>query len=592
MSGASYPMALIRLGLSCNNACLFCHSRGSGNRAADLSTARAREKIRAAARAGAKTAVFSGGEPTIRKDIIALCEYAAGLGLDSGLITNGRMLVYKDFVHRLAAAGLTYILISIHGADARTHDRLVGAKAFAQTMKGLENIARLPLRITVNTVLTRLNRDTPPGLAEILGSLSPIHYKISLPEPRGALLADKNLVLPMGEASSLAHAFTRALSQVRGISFGFDGFTPCTLENFLSLNDDFHTHGFCLVSEPGEQRFFPPDHGDRVFAGSCNACSVQNICPGIYAKYLEWFPETSLSPIVKPVSNSVHFHIQSTSGLKSGRRICRSEIMRQPMPARRIAVKSNNKIFLYNTQEKETDTEELLKLKQEQVFRFDSSSPEPYPRNLKKMKLWHECSGCERLMCCPGLYVSSGERPHATALKKEKALLRHAKGRILDIGCGNVPFLTEFKKIMTKKQISLYVGIDPQPVSDFPCEKGFTLIQSAIENFEWPEKPFDTVFLFRSWNHLENLELAMTAIHQATRPGSLLMITEDRRHIELHSNPPEEPGEKQGPCFQHYRNHSFQQAVAVIEHSGFVCSPVSTSDRVLSNHWIISATRK
>jgi pyruvate-formate lyase-activating enzyme len=588
-----YPKALIRLGVACNNACFFCHKRTDGAGFADLDTDAVMARIRVAASAGAAMVVFSGGEPTIRKDIIALCEYAREIGLESGLITNGRMFYYRSFTERLAAVGVKYVLISILGADAATHNQIVGQDAFLQTQKGLENIARLPVRIVVNTVLTKLNANAPILIAKILEGVAPVHYKISLPEPKGSILSNRDTVFPPKEAAAHARLIAQALSKTSGITFGFDGFTPCLLDNFFLLNDDFHTHGFRMVSEPGETRFYPPDNGDRAFLPACGICSVRHVCPGIYSKYLEWFPETSLPPIVKPVSNSIRFSLLSRHKLKPGEEACRSIPMPQPMPARRAAVKAGSELLLYKTDEIETDTEELRRMKLESVYRFNPARPDDYPGNLKKMRLSRKCAGCTRSVCCPGLFVPSGERPYADAAAREVGLLRLAKGRTLEIGGGGT-FFKRFKQLLLDKQISLYVGIDPQPRSDPPIgdEKGFVFIKTALEKFQWREKPFDTVFLFRSWRHLKDIEECMAVICSVTKRGSLIVITEDCRHIELYDDPKGASGADGKQIFEHYRNHTPEQASNVLERFGFDPVKISPAEKNTANHWTLTAKRK
>ena len=89
--------ALLKVGYTCNNSCGFCHA--SEHRAhGDLTTAQLRRKIARCAAAGYDTVVLSGGEPTIRGDLVALAGYARDHGLDFGLVTNGRMLSYAPLL--------------------------------------------------------------------------------------------------------------------------------------------------------------------------------------------------------------------------------------------------------------------------------------------------------------------------------------------------------------------------------------------------------------------------------------------------------------------------------------------------------------
>ena len=84
---------------------------------------------------------FDGGEPTLNPELVPLIRYARRLGYDRiNVTTNGRLCAYPEFATRLVRSGLTTLLFSIHGADARTHAAQVGvAEAFEQSTDGIRN---------------------------------------------------------------------------------------------------------------------------------------------------------------------------------------------------------------------------------------------------------------------------------------------------------------------------------------------------------------------------------------------------------------------------------------------------------------------
>src|SRR5690606_16106114 len=66
-----------------------------------------------------------------------------------------------EFARKLVRSGLTTLLFSVHGANARTHAQQVGvAEAFEQTLGGIRNCvaARPPdVELGVNITLTKSN---------------------------------------------------------------------------------------------------------------------------------------------------------------------------------------------------------------------------------------------------------------------------------------------------------------------------------------------------------------------------------------------------------------------------------------------------
>jgi hypothetical protein len=57
--------------------------------------------------------IFTGGEPTLRPDLIDLVRYAQGLGQVTGLLTDGNRLAETEFLHKLLDAGLDHILMTL-----------------------------------------------------------------------------------------------------------------------------------------------------------------------------------------------------------------------------------------------------------------------------------------------------------------------------------------------------------------------------------------------------------------------------------------------------------------------------------------------
>ena len=80
----------------------------------NIPTAQVKQDLELARKNGAEKIVFTGGEPTIRKDILNLVAYAKKIGFsDILIITNGRMCSYPEFMDKLVANGLTSLCFSL-----------------------------------------------------------------------------------------------------------------------------------------------------------------------------------------------------------------------------------------------------------------------------------------------------------------------------------------------------------------------------------------------------------------------------------------------------------------------------------------------
>lgn len=162
--------AKIILGFKCNNNCLFCYEK-TKRHLPDKTTTELKKEISAASKRGFLQVHFIGGEPTIRPDIFELIKYAKYSGFNSVMITsNGRMFAYQDFVNKIVESGISQIVVSLHGHNARLHDKLTGSKgSFGQLIAGLENFKRMEFKnVGVNITIVKQNYRYLPAIAKML----------------------------------------------------------------------------------------------------------------------------------------------------------------------------------------------------------------------------------------------------------------------------------------------------------------------------------------------------------------------------------------------------------------------------------------
>ncbi len=61
--------------------------------------------------------VFTGGEPTLRPDLVDLIKFAEEIGLVTGLLTDGTRLTDSDYLHNLLSSGLDHIMIVLNPSN-------------------------------------------------------------------------------------------------------------------------------------------------------------------------------------------------------------------------------------------------------------------------------------------------------------------------------------------------------------------------------------------------------------------------------------------------------------------------------------------
>jgi len=153
----------IALTYSCQNRCEFCYASSPyrGNEKNEMSTDDVKtiiEKIHGEAHV--PTISFTGGEPTLRKDLPELVEYASKLGMRTNLITNGIRCGDNSLVADLKKAGLNSAQVSLESHDRDIHNRVVGNKnAYDNVVQGIHNLKVAGIYTHTNTTICHGNMD-------------------------------------------------------------------------------------------------------------------------------------------------------------------------------------------------------------------------------------------------------------------------------------------------------------------------------------------------------------------------------------------------------------------------------------------------
>jgi len=179
----------------CNLRCVHCYSASVDAPGTDeLSTAEAMEMIDDLAGSGVKVLLLSGGEPTMRDDLIGLVERAAARSLRVALSSNG-VAITPRMAQRLAAAGLTYAGISLDGVGA-ANDRFRGQSgAYERALAGLASCRDAGIRVGLRFTMTTSNVSQIPAIFELLASenIPRVCFYHLVPAGRGTQLSGQAL---------------------------------------------------------------------------------------------------------------------------------------------------------------------------------------------------------------------------------------------------------------------------------------------------------------------------------------------------------------------------------------------------------------
>ena len=135
-----HPSAPYRMDLAvtyrCNNDCPHCYN-ARVRTYPELDTKDWKKIIDQLWQINVPHLIFTGGEPTLREDLVDLIAYAEEKGQITGLNTNGRRLQDRIYLQSLIDAGLDHVQITLESHNPEIHDQMVNSKgAWSQTTTG------------------------------------------------------------------------------------------------------------------------------------------------------------------------------------------------------------------------------------------------------------------------------------------------------------------------------------------------------------------------------------------------------------------------------------------------------------------------
>ncbi len=290
----------IKVGFACNNRCLFCVQGDKRVRFAPKPTEALREVLRVE-RSRVRAVVFTGGEPTLRKDLPDLVAYARDLGYQTIQIqTNGRMFAHRGYALRLIECGANEFSPALHGHAPALHDYLTSAPgAFTQTVAGIRILKSLGQLVLTNTVVTRSNYRHLPEIARLLVSLGADQFQLAFVHPVGTAGTEFGRVVPRME---LAAPYLVAALQV-GLAAGrrvmteavpaciLPGYEHCVAEKSIPRTAIFDAEA--TIADYTQYR---RDEG-KLRGPDCPRCSHFAECEGPWREYPQRYGWSEFRPV-------------------------------------------------------------------------------------------------------------------------------------------------------------------------------------------------------------------------------------------------------------------------------------------------------
>ncbi len=152
----------------CNLKCVHCYAQSEDRDYADeMSTGEAKSMIDDLAAFGAPVLLFSGGEPTLRRDLVELMQHAKDRRMRVVISTNGTQIT-PEKARQYAEVGLSYVGVSLDGGR-ETHDRFRGIPgSFDKAIEGIRNSKAAGIKVGLRMTVNKRNWQDIPEIFEVM----------------------------------------------------------------------------------------------------------------------------------------------------------------------------------------------------------------------------------------------------------------------------------------------------------------------------------------------------------------------------------------------------------------------------------------
>lgn len=207
LDGQGNPVwLLLELTYKCPLKCAFCSNPTDFDELDnELTTTEWKKVIHEARAMGAMQIGFSGGEPTLRKDLEELVAEANDLGYYTNLITSGIGLT-RPRLEKLKKAGLRHIQLGFQSSNPETAHWLAGVECYEKKLDIAREIKAMGFPMVLNVPISRVNIHQVPQIIELAADLGVEYLELANVQYYNWALVNREQLLPTREALEKAEA--------------------------------------------------------------------------------------------------------------------------------------------------------------------------------------------------------------------------------------------------------------------------------------------------------------------------------------------------------------------------------------------------
>ncbi len=286
----------------CNLKCTYCTITDEMRRRG-LDAKEVAGHIEEAARRGVRSLSITGGEPTIRRELIPLVRFASGRGFDDIKVqSNGLMFSDRDYLDRMLDAGATRFHVSVHGhtgSDSAPYSAITqgGDESHELMLEGITNLVAAGTRPTADMIVMRATHEgLLDGVKDLHGRgvTSFTLWLVSLTDQ------NKPNLESLPKITEMVGSMTRCMDYAREHDLEMLSLhvPRCFIPGYEDhvyhpgFQEDVHVVTPDAVFQLSSSRLSGQTKTDR-----CEGCKWFDECPGLRDDYLERWGDAELTAV-------------------------------------------------------------------------------------------------------------------------------------------------------------------------------------------------------------------------------------------------------------------------------------------------------
>ncbi len=599
--------AILRINNKCNNNCIFCHAYNifqNNTFESNINKIMQLEKI------NINTLLFSGGEPTIDKNLFLYINYLKKHNINWGLNTNLRLFSNKAFLKKIFDLNPEIIFTSIHSSQKEVFNKITENNlSFNQTFNALTNIKKIDpnFPIVINIVVNKINykylKQTYKFLYEnYKDNIHTIRLSMLIPEKKTIMMKQKLLQHPLKIIKEIQECIDFIISINPDQTVYIENTPLCILdEKYHKYIYDFSYDKITHISNCNEYGFFKVDNGTKTKHMFCADCKYSKFCLGVFKEYIDIFGISSFIPYdgftySKKIPNSfILEYLSQADNLNNIKKIYKNK-------KHGVILKENEK-FSYFVDNDCMFSKNIKKkiLDKEQIYiniNFNKVQTANFSNDFRKLK----CIGNYKIQTNKTnnylkIYEIDKKNIFKNDDKKVLKIIDSLEGSILDIGFGECFYKNKIKEKLIQKKIK-YFGVEPDKKLFHNMQKSFlkfadvSLFNCNFEEFNNSyQNKFDYILVLRSLNHLKDIKMCFDNIHKMLKKNGKALIVDNCIYAQIISE--KQVNDDKKADFEHYRNYDLSDFLEFInKHYKF--QNIKIIDRITnksSNQWGVILTK-